>query len=269
MKFQTTILIVIVIASCFTLTAWTQQSSIEQQAWTYILQARQGDSTAGEKAVALLEQATAAAPNDAALWNLLGRSYFFRLSTQSRKVASLDEAVPAVKSAIDAFDHVLKINPDDPTGLSGHGMALTLLGAFQQKQEALIKGVGEMNRAVDLDPKATHLRLTRGFTMVNFPPQVRNTPKVIEDLSVLVRVAEVSNQRAADSLHIMLGDVYFETGQMDLARSQYEAAAAASSATKDKAQSRLDALRAGTAPMAEIVSFRSSIGTNCTMCHGQ
>jgi uncharacterized membrane protein len=126
-----------------------------------------------------------------------------------------------------------------------------------------------MNRAVDLDPKATHLRLSRGFTMVSFPPQVRNTSKVIEDLSMLVRVAEVSNQRAADSLHIMLGDVYFETGQMDLARSQYEAATAASSATKDKAQSRLDAMRAGTAPTADIMSFRSGIGTNCTMCHAQ
>ena len=269
MKFQTTILIVIVIASCFTLTAWTQQGNVEQQAWTYILQARQGDATAAEKAVSLLEQATAAAPNDVALWNLLGRSYFFKLSAQSRNVTNLDQAVVPLKSASGAFEHVLKINSDDPTALSGHGMALTLLGAFQQKQEALIKGVQEMNRAVDLDPKATHLRLTRGFTMVSFPAQVRNTPKVIEDLSLLVRVAEVSNQRAADSLHIMLGDVYFETGQMDLARSQYEAATAASSATKDKAQSRLDALRSGTAPMADIMSFRSGIGTNCTMCHAQ
>jgi Flp pilus assembly protein TadD len=134
MKFQTTVLIAIVIASCFTLTAWTQQSSVQQQAWTYILQARQGDATAAENAVSLLEPAAAAAPNDAALWNLLGRSYFFRLSTQSRNATSLDQAIPALKSATEAFDHVLKINPDDPTALSGHGMALTLLGAFQQKQ---------------------------------------------------------------------------------------------------------------------------------------
>jgi predicted Zn-dependent protease len=269
MKARITIFTISLIAMCINLTASTQQGDVQQQAWTYILQARQGDAAAAEKAVALLEQATRTKPEDTSLWNLLGRSYLFTLSAQSPGTASLDKVVSAVTAASGAFDHVLSVNPGDPTALSGHGMAVTLLGAFKQEPKALFKGFEEMNRAVELDPKTTHLRLTRGFTMVNMPPPIRDTSKVIDDLSILIQAAKDSNQRAVDWLHIMLGDIYFETGQIGPAKAQYEAAAIDSSVTRDQAQSRLEALHGGSAPSAEIMRLRSGLGSNCTMCHAK
>jgi tetratricopeptide (TPR) repeat protein len=269
MKAHTTILSVILILALGSGLAASMQAGIQQQAWSYILQARQGDAAAADKAVKLLEQATAATPNDIALWNLLGRSYFLRLSTQSRAAVGIDGIASAVKAAANAFAHALSQNPNDAGALSGHGMALTLQGAFQQTQTTLAQGVEEMNRAVEIDPSATHPRLTRGFTMVNMPVSVRNTAAVIDDLSHLLQAATRSNQRAVDSLHIMLGDIYFESGQTDQARRHYDAAKTEGSTQQDEAKSRLAALEKGSVPSADITRFRGGLGTNCTMCHAK
>jgi cytochrome c-type biogenesis protein CcmH/NrfG len=103
MNGHTTFLSVILILALGSgLAAWTQEG-IQQQAWSYILQARRGDAAAADKAVELLEEATAATPNDTALWNLLGRSYFLRLSTQSRAAVGMDGIAVTVKAAAKAL----------------------------------------------------------------------------------------------------------------------------------------------------------------------
>lgn len=275
MKTRTAILTVIVIGLCSALTAWTQEhtankpGTVQQQAWTYFLQARQGDAPAAEKAVKLLEEGVAANPDDASLWTLLGRGYFMKLSTLGRTGGGLDELVATIQRATDAYSRALERDSNDTNALSGHGMALTILGGFQRKQDAMAKGIQEMNRAVEMNPKANPPRLARGFTMVNFPAPIRSTPAVIEDLSMLIQNAGGHNQRAVDSLHIMLGDVYSETGKTDQARVEYEAAASTSSSSREQAQSRLAALQQGSVPAADIASLRSALGTSCTMCHAQ
>jgi tetratricopeptide (TPR) repeat protein len=245
-----------------------QDKPMQQQAWNYLLQARQGDAVAAENAVTMLEQATTATPGDASLWNLLGRAYFMKISTLGRTGNPAAELVPIAERARDAFGRALERSPNDTNALSGHGMAQTILAGFQRSQEAFTKGIQEMNRAVELDPKANPPRLARAFTMVNFPMPMRSTPSVIEDLSALIQRATY-NQRAVDSLHILLGDVYAETGKSEQAKSEYEAAARPASAVREEAQSRLAALQQGPVPAAEIARFRAGLGSRCTMCHAQ
>jgi uncharacterized membrane protein len=67
----------------------------------------------------------------------------------------------------------------------------------------------------------------------------------------------------------MLGDIYFESGQLDQAKHHYDAVAGDSSSAKEQAQGRLTAMQDGSIPAAEIARFRSGVGSNCTMCHAQ
>jgi tetratricopeptide (TPR) repeat protein len=278
MKTRTTILTIILIGLCFgmTMTAWTQESNsdkprtIQGQAMNYFFKVREGDATAAGKAVTLLEEAVASAPNDASLWSLLGRAYFFRLSALAQTGGQPDPAalLSTLQKGIDAFNRALERDPNDSDALSGHGMALTILSGFRQDREAFARGAQEMNRAVELAPKSSSPRLARAFTSVNLPQQFRNTSAVIEDLGFLIQNAG-GNRRAIDTMRILLGDVYAETGQAERAKSQYEAAAITSSLTRQDAQSRLAALQQGGVSAADIASLRAGLGSRCTMCHAQ
>jgi tetratricopeptide (TPR) repeat protein len=274
MKARTTIWIMILTASLsIGLLAQTETSrSVQQQAMSYFFRLRAGDTEAAEKAVALLEKANGVSPDDAALWSLLGRAYFLRLSTQARTAVVPEQLGATLQTATGAFERALKLNPNDSEALSGHGMALVILSSLTRDLVTWKKGSDELNRAVEMDPKSSSPRLARGFTMVNMPIEIRNNanlnPNVIEDLSHLLQAASGTNPRAVDTLHIMLGDVYFETGQTEQAKREYQAASGASSLRRDEAQSRLAALEKGTVPAAEIASIRGGLNS-CTMCHGK
>jgi tetratricopeptide (TPR) repeat protein len=269
MKARKTIWILILIAGLSVgLMAQTETRNVQQQATNYFLRVRAGDNEAGEKAVALLEKATAASPSEASLWTLLGRAYFMRLTTLVRTAVHPEQIGTTFQATLGAYEHALALDANDPGALSGHGMALTIMASMTRQQDMWKKGSEELNRAVELDPKSSPPRLARGFTMVNMPTEVRNNVAVTEDLSHLIRSASGTNPRAADTLHIMLGDVYFETGQTEQAKREYEAAGGASSLRKDEVRSRLAALEKGTVPAAEIASIRAGLNT-CIMCHGQ
>lgn len=183
-----------------------------------------------------------------------------------------EQLAATLQSATSTFERALKLNPNDSEALSGHGMAQVILSSVSRDLVAWKKGSDELNRAVETDPKASGPRLARGFTMVSMPIEIRNAAKlntnVMEDLSHLIQTAGPTNPRAVDTLHIMLGDVYFETDQTEQAKREYQAASGASSRRRDEAQSRLAALEKGTVPAAEIASVRAGLNT-CTMCHGQ
>ena len=85
MKARTTIWIMILTASLSTgLLAQTETSrTVQQQAMSYFLKARVGDNDAAGRAVALLEKATGASPDDSALWSLLGRGVFHEIKHAS------------------------------------------------------------------------------------------------------------------------------------------------------------------------------------------
>lgn len=67
----------------------------------------------------------------------------------------------------------------------------------------------------------------------------------------------------------MRGDLYFELGDVDLAKRQYEAAAKSASPAATEVQSRLTALGQGGVAATDIKTLRSAAGANCVMCHGK
>jgi hypothetical protein len=120
------------------------------------------------------------------------------------------------------------------TALATHGGVQAMMASFQQAPQLAAQGVAEMNRAVELEPNSVRVRLTRAFNGLNLPGALRNNAAEAEDLDFIISVAEGSRQ--GDYLHIMRGDLYFELGKLDLAKSQYQMGAA---------------------------------GANCAMCHGK
>jgi tetratricopeptide (TPR) repeat protein len=277
MSARTRLSIIGVMAACLGLDVWAQQQAgtaqqqagtVQQQADAYFRQARTGDAGAAEKVVILLESAAASSPDDASVWNLLGRAYLMRLSLQARAGADPAMMAETVQRATRALDRTLELSPKNASALVGHGMGLTILAGIQRDDVMMARGVDEMNRAVALDPRAVHVRLNRAFTMVNLPPQVRHVPSIIEDLQLGVQRAGTYNPRARQTLHLLLGDVYAEGGHLDEARREYEAAASATTPS-EQTQARLTSLLQGSVPPAAIASLRSGLATNCTMCHAK
>jgi tetratricopeptide (TPR) repeat protein len=266
MKLRTTIPIISLILLAG-MTAWTEERpgrSSLKQATHYFYQAREGHFEVVPKLVALLEQATAAEPKDAELWRRLAAAYFVEVTAAANAGREVAEQAASAERASKAFERALEIDPNDGQALTGHGMAIMILSGMRQKWELAGKGVEEMNRGVALNPSDIGSRLLRGFTLINLPPQLRDTKIVIEDLDMLIDVAE--GTRAGDTLHILLGDVYAEGGNKDLARTQYQATGKTG---QEQARARLAALESGAIPAAEIQRMRSNIGRNCMMCHAK
>ncbi len=69
-----------------------------------------------------------------------------------------------------------------------------------------------MNAAVRESPKSNGARLTRGFTIIHLPPAMRDNNAVTEDLQFILDTAP--GGRPEDVLHVLLGDVYAETGNL-------------------------------------------------------
>ena len=91
---------------------------------------------------------------------------------------------------------------------------------------------------------------------------MRDTPAVTEDLKFILDTAP--GGRAEDVLHVLLGDVYSETGNPDAARAEYTQVTGASAFAAEQAKSRL---KSGTVSPDAIARVRMGTGTRCTMCH--
>ena len=124
-----------------------------------------------------------------------------------------------------------------------------------------------MNRAVELAPKSTRVRLQRAFSGLSLPDALRNHAAESEDLEFLIELADGS--RAGDYVRVMRGDLYFETGKPDLARALYQVVEKSSSSAAVNAKARLSALDRGGIAMSDIKALRTAAGTQCTMCHGE
>jgi hypothetical protein len=74
--------------------------------------------------------------------------------------------------------------------------------------------------------------------------------------------------RAGDYVRIMRGDLYFETGKPDLARTLYQAVEKSGSRAAVDAKARLAALEQGGVAMSDIKALRAAAGAQCAMCHG-
>jgi tetratricopeptide (TPR) repeat protein len=253
--------------------AWPQTSDtsrtadILRQAMAYQFQFRAGQYDVVPRYVAMLEEATKADPENADLWNAMGVAYLAQGASAMLSGGKPADAMIAVQKGPQALERALRLNPDHAEALATHGGMQAMMASLQQSSLSASKGVAEMNRAVELAPNSVRVRLLRAFSGLSLPNALRNHAAEAEDLDFLIKVAE--GNRPGDYLHIMRGDLYFETGKLDLARKDYEVASKSASPAAAEGKERLTALTQGGVAVADIKKLRSAAGSNCVMCHGR
>jgi len=119
---------------------------------------------------------------------------------------------------------------------------------------------------VELAPQLKRARLQRAFSGLSLPDALRDHEKEAEDLEFLIAAAEAS--RAGDYVRLMRGDLAFETGRADEARTLYQTVGKSTSPAAGEAKARLAALDRGGVAMSDIKTLRAAAGANCAMCHG-
>jgi tetratricopeptide (TPR) repeat protein len=266
--------IVLTALACLTMSvvAWAQTAStgiadILRQAKAYQFQFRTGQHDVPSKSVAMLEEATQANPENADLSNAMGVAYLAQVASVMQTGGKPADAWASVQKGMKALERALELNPDHAEALAIHGGVQSLMASFQKEPQMASKGVADMNRAVELAPKSARVRLTRAFNGLSLPDALRNHASEAEDLDFLIHIAE--GRRPGDYLHIMRGDLFFELGNPDLARTQYEIASKSASPAATEAKKRLTALMEGGVPVTDIKKLRSAAGANCAMCHGE
>jgi tetratricopeptide (TPR) repeat protein len=225
---------------------------------------RQGEYGVVQDAVARLEAAVQAHPNDGRLWNALGVAYFEHI-TADFSTGGFKDIPTHLRKAQAAHEQALALNPNDPVALAGRATAYAIAAGFTRKFDVGRQGVADLNRAVELAPDETVVRLQRAFTNLGVGPDLRDRAAAETDLRHLIRLSEGS--RPGDVLHVLLGDLQFEGGRADLARAEYAAAARKDSAIRELGQARLASLASGGPPPAEVTRLRNDIARNCAMCH--
>ena len=70
-----------------------------------------------------------------------------------------------------------------------------------------------------------------------------------------------------DVLHVLLGDVYAEVGDLQSARAEYVQVGGASAFAAEQVKLRLAGLEKGAIPAESIALVRMGTGTRCAMCH--
>lgn len=225
---------------------------------------REGNLQVVGPLVKQLEGAVARSPGNADLWEALGNAY---MSQQGAMYQSPEpRALIAVgERARDAYARGLSLDKENALLLASHGMAGMSISSLKQDGPGLLAAVEEMNAAVRQAPKSTPVRLTRGFTIIHLPVGMRDTAAVTEDLKFVLETAP--GGRPEDVLHVLLGDVYAETGALDEARLEYGLVSGASRFAAEQARLRMDALKKGGVPAESISLVRAGTGTRCSMCH--
>ena len=141
-----------------------------------------------------------------------------------------------------------------------------LMASFMQAPRMAANGVAAMNRAVELAPDNTRVRLQRAFSGLSLPDTLRNNAAEAEDLDFLIKVAGTS--RAIGYVQIMRADLDFELGKADSARALYRRVAESDSSAAAAAKARLAAMDHGGVPASDIKALRAAAGGKCAMCHG-
>ena len=267
--------IVLAVSAClaFVASAWPETSvpastaEILRQARDYQFRFRAGQYDVAPAYIAMLEEATKADPENADLCNALGLAYLTQAAGAALTGGKPADAWIAGQKGSRMLERALKLNPDHAEALSIHGGVQAMMASLMKSPEQAAKGAAEMNRAVELAPNLVRARLSRAFNGLNLPASLRNNDAEAEDLDFLIKVAGKS--RPGDFMHIMRGDLYFELGQPDLARSQYEIASKSSPPAATEATVRLTALAQGGVPAADIKKLRSAAGAQCALCHGR
>ena len=244
------------------LAASTQDNEILDAAYRTQLQFRAGHSEVAKPLVKTLEDAVEKSPNNARLWEALGHANMSLQGSLYAGPPDMPALIATGERARAAYARSLALDSSSSLVRASHGMSQMVVSQLKGDGPGLVAGVEEMNAAVRQSPKSTGVRLTRGFTIVHLPPAMRDTPAVIEDFNFILGTAP--GGRPEDVLHVLLGDVHAEMGDLDAARAEYAQVTGASAFAAEQASLRL---KERTVSPASIALVRQGTGTRCAMCH--
>jgi hypothetical protein len=228
------------------------------------LEYRQGNVAAAKPLVKSLEDAVARSPDNAQLWEALANAYMSLQGSMYSGPPDMAKLAEVGERAQHAYARSLALEPNSPLVRAGHGMSTMVVSQLKGDGPGVVAGVEEMNAAVRESPETKGVRLTRAFTIVHLPPGMRDDTAVIEDLRFIIDAAP--GGRPEDVLHVLLGDVLAETGNLQAARAEYEQVSGASAFAADQVKVRFAELAKGKIGADTINTVRAGIGT-CAMCH--
>ncbi|HEX6397807.1 MAG TPA: hypothetical protein VFZ95_10310 [Steroidobacteraceae bacterium] len=250
------------VANAVALAASNQDNEILAASYRTQLLYREGHPEVAKPLVKTLEAAVAKSPDNPRLWEALGHAY---MSLQGSMYTAGPPDVPTLiatgEHARDAYARSLALDDQSPLVRASHGMSQMVVSQLKGDGPGVMAGVDEMNAAVRQWPNSRGPRLTRAFTIIHLPPAMRDTPAVIEDLRHILDLAP--GGRPEDVLHVLLGDVYAETGNLPAARDEYRQVTGASAFAAEQAQLRL---KSNTVSPESIAQVRMGTAT-CAMCH--
>lgn len=242
--------------------ATSRDDEVLAQAERLQLEFRQGNVEAVKPLVSTLEGAVKESSANAKLWEAMGNAYMSQLGSLFAAQTDKNTLLATGERGRDAYARSLALNGSDPLVQANHGMSQMVVSQLKGDGPGMTAGIEEMNAAVRRSPRNTGVRLTRGFTIVHLPPALRDNTAVTEDLQYALDAA--AGGRAEDVLHIMLGDVLAELGDMKAARREYSQVSGASTFAAEQAKLRM---RKDTIPAELISAVRIGTGTRCAMCH--
>lgn len=247
-----------------TLAGPSKDADVLAQAHLWQMQFRQGNQEVVKPLVKSLEDAVAQSPDNAQLWEALGHARMSLEGTMYSDPLDIPALIANGERARTAYARSLAINGNNPLALASHGMSTMVVSQLKGDGPGVMAGVEEMNAAVRRAPKSLPARLTRAFTIVHLPPDMRDTRAVIEDFEFIMEAAP--GGRPEDVIHVLLGDVYAETSNLEAARREYAQVSGASAFALEQSKLHLAELEKGAISPASIARVREGTGT-CVMCH--
>jgi hypothetical protein len=229
------------------------------------LEFRQGNIEVVQPLVKTLEDAVAQSPDNAQLWEALGHAYMSQQGSMMATPPDMSALLAVGERARDAYTRSLALNGNNTLVRVSRGMSQMVVSQLKGDVPGMMAGVEEMNAVVRQAPKSIAARLTRAFTIIHLPPAMRDANAVTEDLRFILDAA--TGGRPEDVLHVLLGDVYAEMGNLPAARGEYRQVTGASAFAAEQVKLRLADLERGAIPPASIALVRAGTGTGCAMCH--
>jgi len=253
-------------SSCFITMAALAASKLDTDALARAhhlqLEYRQGNVEVVKPLVKTLEDAVEKSADNAELWEALGHAYMSQQGSMYAGPLDMPGMLAVGERARAAYARSLALDANNSLVRASHGMSSMVVSQLKGDVPGMMAGVEEMNAAVRQAPKSTGVRLTRAFTIIHLPPQMRDTNAVTEDLGFILDTAP--GGRPEDVIHVLLGDVYAEVGNFKAARTEYEQVTGASAFAAEQAKLRL---KGGAVSPEAITLVRSGTGTRCVMCH--
>lgn len=246
------------------LAAPSQDDEVLAEAYRQQMLYRAGHPEVAQPLVKTLEAAVSKSKDNARLWEALGHAYMSLQGSLYAGTPDMPKLIETAEHARAAYARSLALQAANPLARAALGMSTLVASQLKGDGPGVMAGIAEMNAAVRVAPTMTGVRLTRGFTIVHLPPGMRDNDAVIEDFRFIMNAAP--GGRPEDVVHVLLGDVYAETGDLPSARQEYAQVTGASAFAAEQVKLRLADLAKGAISPESITAVRAGTGT-CVMCH--